>query len=318
MAQEVVAQEVVTGRRAQRIGMFAGPPIRMSWGAIFGGTVAALGVGILLYSLGFALGLTAIDPNEPGTLRGSGIFTGVWSLVTAFIALFVGGMVASRGSGALTKAGGALHGLVMWGLTTLIGLAMAFLLVSRIVGGVASLGGEAVSGAASAVSGVDAGKIASTFGIDADDALAPVNKRLQAEGKPKISAEQLTAATRDIAQDSLRRGRVDREGLVASIAQHTALSRADAEQVAAGVEQQIKSAGGKVGRTLEDVKTGALAAAEDTGKAFWGVFGALLLGMLSAVLGATVGMTKRQRLWAERYGDEFGAPVMPAAPRTSP
>jgi hypothetical protein len=180
-------------------------------------------------------------------------------------------MVASRGSGALTKAGGALHGLVMWGLTTLIGLAMAFLLVSRIVGGVASLGGTAVSGAASAVAGVDAGKIASTFGIDADDALAPVNERLQAEGKPKISAEQLTAATRDIAQDSLRRGRVDREGLVASIAQHTALSRAGAEQVAAGVEQQIKSAGRKGGRTLEDVKTGALAAAEDTGKAFWGV-----------------------------------------------
>lgn len=313
-----MAQEVVTAGRAQRFGLFAGPPIRMSWGAIFGGTVAALGVGILLYALGFALGLTAIDPSEPGTLRGSGIFTGIWSLVTSFIALFVGGMVASRGSGAMTKAGGAIHGLVMWGLTTLIGVALAFVLVSRIVGGVASLGGTAVSGAASAVSDVDPGKIASTLGIDADDALAPVNQRLQAEGKPKITAEQLTAATRDVVQDSVRRGRVDRESLVASIAQHTALSRTDAEQVASGVERQLQSASGKVGRTLEDVKTGALTAAEDTGKAFWGVFGALLLGMLSAVLGATVGMTKRQRLWGERYGYELGAPVMPGAPRTNP
>jgi hypothetical protein len=310
-----MAQEAATAGRAQRVGPFAGPPIRISWGAIFGGTVAALGVGILLHALGFALGLTAIDPNDPSSLRGSGMFTGVWSLVTSFIALFVGGMVASRGAGAMSKGGGAIHGLVMWGLTTLIAIALIVTFVARVIGGVASLGGAAVSGAAGAVAGAP-GQIATTLGIDAEAALAPINQRLQAEGKPPITAEQLQAATRDVAQDAVRQGRLDRETLVASIAQHTELSRADAEEIATRVEGQFQTATGQVGQAMRDVRTGALAAAEDTGKAFWGLFGALLLGMLSAVLGATTGVTKRQRLWADRAGYEFGTPALPEASRT--
>ena len=297
--------------------MIAAPPSRMSWGAIFGGTVAALGVGILLHALGFALGLSAIDPNEPGTLRGSGIFTGIWSLVTAFIALFVDGLVAGRGAGALNKTGGGLHGLVMWGLTTLIAIWLVLLFVSRVVGGVASLGSAAVTGAANAIGGAP-GQIASAFGIDANDALGPVNQRLQAQGKPTITAEQLQAATRDVVQDAVRQGRLNREMLITSLSLHTSLTRSDAQEVAARVEQQFQSATGQAGQALQNVQTGALAAAEDTGKAFWGLFGALLLGMLSAVFGAIVGVSKRQRFWADRAGYEIGQPAMPAASRTMP
>jgi hypothetical protein len=36
----------------------------LSWGAIFGGAIAALGVGALLHSLGLALGLTSINPQN--------------------------------------------------------------------------------------------------------------------------------------------------------------------------------------------------------------------------------------------------------------
>ena len=39
----------------------------------------------------------------------------------------------------------------------------------------------------------------------------------------------------------------------------------------------------------------ALSAAEDTGKAFWGVFGALFLGMVAAIGGALVGSAKGGR-----------------------
>jgi hypothetical protein len=40
---------------------------------------------------------------------------------------------------------------------------------------------------------------------------------------------------------------------------------------------------------LSRAGTTALAAAEDSGKAFWALFGALLLGMLSAIGGAMLG-----------------------------
>src|SRR3954462_9804860 len=83
-----------------------GPPIKLSWSAIFGGVVAALGIWALLYALGLALGLSAIDPNNPESAKPSGIFTGIWSLVVPLIALFIGGMVAGRGAGLIHRGGG--------------------------------------------------------------------------------------------------------------------------------------------------------------------------------------------------------------------
>jgi hypothetical protein len=295
---------VNTGYREVRVGPFSGPPVRVSWGAIIAGAVAALAVGILLHALGFALGLSAIDPRDPSTLRGSGLFTGIWSLITSFVALFVGGAVASRGSGVWTRGGGAIHGLVMWGLTTLIGTWLTLAAAANLLGGVFSVGKTAVEGGAGAVAAAagsagGAAKMAQNLGIDAKDALEPVNQRLRAEGKPEITPDQLQAATASVAQNAVRQGKIDRSQLVNSIAEHTALSRADAEAVAGRVEQQFAETRKDLGTTLKSVQTGALQAVEGSGTAFWGLFGALLLGMLSAVLGATVGVTKRRRLWAE-------------------
>jgi hypothetical protein len=327
-----MAQNAVTsGAGPARVGPFAGPPVRLSWGAIFGGTVAALGVGILLHALGFALGLTAIDPNDPGTFRASSIFTGIWSLVTSIIALFVGGMVASRGSGAMTRSGAAIHGLVMWGFTTLAATWLLLNVAANLIGGVASVGKAAVQAGAGAVAGAasgaqqaDLGRIAETLGIDADAALSPVNARLRAQGLPEITADELLAASRGVLQQAVRDGRIDRNMLIEAISANTTLSRADADEVAARLQVQLEAARGRasevMSQTARDVQTGALAAAEDTGKAFWGLFGALLLGMLSAVAGATVGVSKRQRLWASPVApDGSAAPeAFGAHARTNP
>ena len=40
---------------------------------------------------GLALGLSAVNPEATNSLRGTGIFTGIWSLVIPLIALFLGG-----------------------------------------------------------------------------------------------------------------------------------------------------------------------------------------------------------------------------------
>jgi hypothetical protein len=148
------------------------------------------------------------------------------------------------------------------------------------------------------------GKVAGTFGLDADDALRPINQRLQAEGKPTVNAEQLRAAANDVVQQGARQGRVDRTLLINAIAQNTALSRPDAEQIATRIETQFNTAradlGDKLSGAAHSVQTGALQAAETTGKAFWGIFGALFLGLVSSIVGATTGVSKRQRLWAER------------------
>lgn len=265
-----------------------GPPIKLSWSAIFGGVVAALGIWALLYALGLALGLSAINPNNPESAKPSGIFAGIWSLLVPLIALFVGGAIAGRGAGLIHRAGGAIHGLVVWGVTTLVGAFLVGNLLGSALSGAVSLGSGAMGGAG-AMLGQQAG---GAFGLDADDALKPVNERLQAEGKPPITADQLEAATKSVLASGVREGGIDRATLVTSIEQETALSRADAEELAGRVDAQWQKA-----RT--SVQTGALQAADTTGKAFWGVFGALLFGMISAILGGLWGVSRRQQYEAQ-------------------
>ncbi len=286
------------------VGFLAGPPVKVSWGSIFAGAVTALGLWVLLYSLGLALGLSSINPQDVGSAKSSGIFTGIWSILSPLIALFVGGIVAGRGSGAQTKASGGIHGLVMWGLTTLVGLWLLGNLVSALAGGLFSVGRTAVQATGSAISagasqGGGVGQVARSFGLDANDALRPINERLQAQGNPPVTANQLEAAIKDVVRTAVQQGRLDRQLLVSSIAENTSLSRADAEEVAGRVETQFNAAQGKVGQAAQSVQTGALQAADVTGKAFWGVFGALFLGLISAILGATVGVSRRQRIYAE-------------------
>jgi hypothetical protein len=268
---------------------------RLSWGAIFGGAVTALGLWVLLYALGLAAGLSSLDPANPQSARSSGMFTGIWALIAPLIALFVGGWVAGRGSSIFSRGQGATHGLVMWGLTTLLGASMVAVVMSAIVGGVVSAGKSVVSAGAGAVGAAasGSGNVAQSLGLDTNDALGPINERLRAEGKPTITAEQLQAGTRDVAQTAIRQGRLDRETLIAALVQNTGLSRADAEQIGDRMQAQYQGASTQVQNGLhaaaQKAEAGALKAGDVTGKALWGVFGALLMGLIAAMAGGALG-----------------------------
>lgn len=281
-----------------------GVPYKLSWGAIFGGTFVALGMWILLYALGLALGFSSVDPNNPGSARSAGIGTGIWSLIAPLIALFVGGLVAARTAGVVDKMGGALHGAVLWGLTTLVGVIVMGMALSSLLGAVFNVGKTAVEVTGAAISGAaapgsQARKIASAFGLNAEDALAPVNQRLRTEGKAPITTDQLQAATRDVLNTAIQQGRLDRELLVNAIAQNTALSLQDAEGIASRIEDQWNQTQNQVAQVGQQVQQEALKAADTTGRVFWGVFAALLFGLFSAILGATLGVSRRQRYYAE-------------------
>jgi len=119
----------------------------ISWGAIFGGAFAALGLWLLEYAFGLAVGLSAIDRSGAHGLRGLGIFSGIWGLLSPLIALFVGSFVAARVSGVASRGAGAAHGLVMWGLTTVGGAYVTLMVLGRLIAG------AVVASAAAAQSG---------------------------------------------------------------------------------------------------------------------------------------------------------------------
>jgi hypothetical protein len=271
---------------------------RISWGAIFGGAFSALGLWLLLYAFGLAIGLSSVDPNNPGSLRGSGMFTGIWGAVAPLVALFVGGVVAGRLAGGHARGYGALHGLVMWGLVSVAGAFMMVALVSAAITGAAAIGRTVAQTGGRAIEKVTVGAAGGVANLDLDwnAALGPVNERLTAEGKPTVSADELRAAAKDALETSMRTGRFDRTAFEDALAQNTALSRTDAQEISQQMAARIDDLKMRVKERAQSIagraETGALRAADKTGKAFWGVFGALFLGLCSAIVGGALGVPR--------------------------
>jgi hypothetical protein len=273
MAQGTVMVDATTSR------------FHLSWGAVFAGVSVALGVGILLHSLGLAAGLTAINPDNPGSLRGVGIGTGIWTIIVPLIALFAGGFVAARTAGLIDRGTGALHGAVLWGLTTVAGSLLVWAAIASAIGPGMQAGRMTLGAAARAAAG-------SEVTIDASDILGPINQRLLLQGAPPVTVAQLEEATREVVGRAVREGRMDHQSAVGTIVAHTGLDGPDAERLAARIEAQFN-------QSVTQFRHGALVAAETTGKVLWAVFAALLLGLASSVAGAIVGVSRRQREAAE-------------------
>jgi hypothetical protein len=279
---------------------------RISWAGVFAGTLIALGVWMLLHTLGLAAGLTALDPDNPRTLRGVGIGTGIWSIIAPLIALFVGGVVSSRGAGYVDRAVGAIQGAVVWALTTVVGAILVAMAIVSMVGLGVRAGAAAVSGAAGA-----AGAAGSAIGLDMDDAITPINQHLEQQGLPPVSADQINAATRDALATAARTGKLDRQAIVTALSRNTSLSREDAETLAGSIEQQWNAKRAEIG---PKVQHGALQAAETAGKALWGVFIAMVLGLASAAIGGVLGVSQRQRFVAEVAPTPVVTPPVRPAP----
>lgn len=117
---------------------------RISWPAVFAGTLTAVAIAFLLNILGLGIGLSTIDPlTEADPLAGLGTGTIVWWTISNLAALFIGGMVAARMSGYPSNIDGALHGFLAWALYAIL----SFYFVTSAVGSV-------MNGMSSAVSGI--------------------------------------------------------------------------------------------------------------------------------------------------------------------
>jgi hypothetical protein len=116
---------------------------RASWGAIFGGTFTALAIMTVLGTFGIAIGLATVDPASGDTPSAQtfSITGGIWWLVSGIVALFSGAWVTGRLAGLRRQQEGALHGIVTWGLATVVTMA----LMTSAIGGLVS-GGMRIMG----------------------------------------------------------------------------------------------------------------------------------------------------------------------------
>ena len=127
--------------------------LRISWGGIWAGVLTVLGTLLFLTTLGLAIGISAADPGETdaGAL-GTGAV--VWSGLSLLIALFAGGMAATRLGMVFDKATGAFEGALVWVLSFVAILWLAVSGVQLVASGISSLFGG-VTQTISSAAGVD-------------------------------------------------------------------------------------------------------------------------------------------------------------------
>ena len=102
-----------------RTGFFSTEGIRVSWGGIFGGVMVAVGLLLLLAALGVAVGITAVDrqATQLGTL---GIGAAIWTGASLLLALFLGGLVASRLGATYDRTTSFFEGFLVWIVSLLL------------------------------------------------------------------------------------------------------------------------------------------------------------------------------------------------------
>lgn len=277
--------------------------LELSWGSIFGGVFVALGVWIMLLTLGMAIGLTAVDSDNLATAKNAATGTGIGSVIALFLSLLVGGLVAARTAGIVDRGTGALHGAVLWGFTTLAGILVLGFALRAGVGAALNLGGQAVKGGAAMTGMTGQADLTQALGISGNELIAPINRRLAQQGKPTVTSTQIEAAARQSIVTGLREGRLDKQVLTSAIAEQTNLTSADARDIADRIETSFNQKRADVGSKVE----GAVGDAVDASStAMWWMFLAQFLGLGSAVLGATIGVSRKQRRLA---GERVPVPV---------
>lgn len=202
----VVATSVYAQGNGPEVAVLPATLERISWGGIIAGTIIAIVVQLAGNLLAIGVGVGRLNPNpnydeHPDTVATISSNTLVMMGVTILLALFLGGYVAARFSGSADQGDALLHGLMVWGLDTVITLFLLTTTLGTIFSGFSSLLGHGVrligsatslvaQGAASVVQGAAnvAGSVTSAVGDMAQDAA----------GKAKDAAENLIESNPDL------------------------------------------------------------------------------------------------------------------------
>lgn len=259
----------------------------MSFRAIFAGWLVATGIAVLLYVGGLALGFSAFNAwNASASVKGIGIGTSIWLVLTWIVSLWLGGMFASWYAAHDDHTIGTLHGVSVWGLS----VTAVFLFIAIGLGGSMHRGAGPMHGnaPASAGPGMAESPAPGAQQLVGDGSLAV----LQADVQAHLNSHDRGAADNIVA--ALLAGHDD----VASnlFAAGNGTTSADGARIVAAIAADTQAA-------QLDAKRRADRIAHDAATALWIMFASILLGLIAAALGGWAGARHIGRIYHLRtYG----------------
>lgn len=267
------------------------PRAGISWGAIFGGAIAATAITIMLIAAGSGLGLASVSPNSASNPSAT-TFTAlaaIWLILVQWISSFFAGYLAGR----LRPGWGSVHrdevmfrdtaaGLVAWAVASIFVVALVSTGASSLLG---SVGRATASVAASAAGGAaqSAGSLSGDQGGYLLDTLfrpsQPNAQQSGADAKAEVARILATGATGNISQP-------DHDYIVQLVAARTGLSPQDAGKRVDAVIAKRKQAIDKAKEAANEARKAA------SGIALYTFFSMLVGAFIACVAGAIGG---RQR-----------------------
>ncbi len=125
---------------------------RVSWGSIFAGVVTVLAISILISMLVTSIGLYLFNPTDSDPTSGISATVGIGTAISMIVSFLIGGFVAGK----LAGTDGLIHGLVVWGVTSIVAILMvlfmavgAVKMTANVLGSVTSVAGSVLSNTAS-------------------------------------------------------------------------------------------------------------------------------------------------------------------------
>ncbi|MDQ2763560.1 MAG: hypothetical protein M3Y22_08765 [Pseudomonadota bacterium] len=269
---------------------------RISWAAIFGGVILVVAVQLLLGLLGAGIGLGTVNTNGGTTPDASsfGIGAGVWWVISSIIALGFGGYVAAWLAGIEIKWDGVLHGLITWGIATLLTIYLLSSAVGSVIGGGFSAVGSAASAAGIGVKDA-AQPLAQAAGVSPD----MLQQRAQAYLQP-ANPDPTTLSPQDAQKQvvtnlaTYAKGGPDapaaKERVIAIMAAQQHISHDDAAKQFNDAQAKLQQTRDQAVQTAKNAADASSAAASKTSFA---AFGDLLLGAIAAAIGGSLAVQRR-------------------------
>lgn len=252
---------------------------RVAWGGVWSGFLVGTGVFLLLSTLGLAIGISTANIGPTENLDASRIGTGaaIWSGLTLLVALFVGGMVATRTGMVHDKASGFIEGVLVWVLSILAVMYMAGSGIGMLATGASGLLGGITQGAQTVVRKADMTELASG---DIDKIMARLDDP---------ETVQMVAKATGMSQTQARSSLSD-------IRQQVEAAQDDPSKAAEAARQGLQRLASQAGARVEQAAAKAQPYASAT---VWTALGAMVLALLAAVSGAMAG----RRQVAKRLND---------------
>jgi len=296
MSNTTYRDPALPGSAYEALSPSAGAHRRISWGALFGGVVLVIAVQLLLSLLGAGIGLGTVDATAGTTPNASslGMGAGVWWIITSIVALGFGGYVSAWLSGSALRLDGVLHGLITWGIATLL---TVWLLTSA-VGGIISGGASALGGLASAAgNGVKAAAqpVADAAGVSPDMLQQQAQAYLQ-PANPDPATMSPQDAQKQIATNLVTYAKGGPDAAAAKT-RIVAIMAAQQKIPVDQAQKQFDDAQAKLQQAktqaVQDAKAAADASAAAASKTSFGAFATFLIGAIAAAIGGGLAVGRR-------------------------